>query len=141
MLATAHERIFAIGDMTAIKLPDAATEPRLALGAGSASSSGGCAAGSDLSQRAEDRMMPMGSMMGWDGGGWGMGFGAVSMLLSWIVVIVVVVAAIRWFGSTAGIGGAPARGGDRALEILRERYARGEIGKEEFDAKRRDIGG
>jgi len=28
---------------------------------------------------------------------------------------------------------------DTALEILRERYARGEIGKEEFDLKRRDL--
>ncbi|MBI2219114.1 MAG: SHOCT domain-containing protein [Candidatus Rokubacteria bacterium] len=79
--------------------------------------------------------------MGWDGGGWGMGFGPVSMLIWWIVVIVVLVAAIRWLGLTAGIGGAPTRRGDQALEILRERYARGEIGKEEFDAKRQDLGG
>jgi uncharacterized membrane protein len=28
---------------------------------------------------------------------------------------------------------------DRALEILRERYARGEIGREEFDAKKREL--
>jgi putative membrane protein len=29
---------------------------------------------------------------------------------------------------------------DRAVQILRERYARGEIGKDEFDAKLRDLG-
>jgi putative membrane protein len=28
---------------------------------------------------------------------------------------------------------------DTALEMLRQRYARGEINKEEFDAKKRDL--
>lgn len=30
---------------------------------------------------------------------------------------------------------------DPAVSVLRERYARGEIGKEEFDAKMKDLGG
>jgi len=84
-------------------------------------------------------MMPMGSMMGWDGGGWGMGFGFFSMLIFWALVIVAVVAVIRWVGPAGGAG-RPFGAGDRSLEILRERYARGEIGREEFDAKRRDLG-
>jgi uncharacterized membrane protein len=30
---------------------------------------------------------------------------------------------------------------DSALEILRQRYARGEINKDEFEAKKKDLGG
>jgi putative membrane protein len=46
-----------------------------------------------------------------------------------------VVVAIRWL---AGRPREPRS--DRALEVLRERYARGEIGKDEFEAKKRDLG-
>jgi putative membrane protein len=82
-------------------------------------------------------MMPMGPMMGWNGGGWGFGF--VFMLLLWVLLIVAIVALIRWM-LLAGSGGRQSTGGrDHALEILRERYARGEITPEEFEAKRRDL--
>jgi uncharacterized membrane protein len=39
------------------------------------------------------------------------------------------------------MGATTARRSDAAVAILRERYARGEISKEEFDAKMRDLGG
>jgi len=54
------------------------------------------------------------------------------------VVLALVGAAlgIRW------LAGATRRSRpDRAVQILRERYARGEIDKDEFDAKLRDLGG
>lgn len=73
---------------------------------------------------------PMWGMMGV----WGAGMMLV-MLAFWVLVIVALVAAIRWL---VGPGREPRR--DQALEILRERYAKGEIGKEEFDAKKRDLG-
>jgi putative membrane protein len=76
-------------------------------------------------------------MMDWGwGGGMGWGFGMFGMLLFWIVVIAGIVALLRWM--TAGPA-AGTRSGDRALEILRERYARGEIDREEYEARRRDL--
>jgi putative membrane protein len=58
------------------------------------------------------------------------------MLLFWGLVIAGAVLGIRWLVRQ----GRDERS-DRALDVLRERYARGEIDKDEFDAKRRDLGG
>jgi len=76
----------------------------------------------------------------WGGYGmsWGM-FGALHMLLWWILIILGIVVLIKWlFGGSSRRDSGTA---DRALEILKERYARGEIGKDEFDQKRRDLSG
>jgi putative membrane protein len=67
-------------------------------------------------------------------GAWGIGM-MLMMLVFWGVVIVGIVLAIRWFASQ----GRDARPADTALDILRQRYARGDISKEEFDAKKRDL--
>ena len=64
-----------------------------------------------------------GDLMGW-GGGWGWGWFGIVVLAKWL------------FG-----GGGRSAESDRALTILRERYARGEIDKQEFDARKRDLGG
>ena len=78
--------------------------------------------------------------MGDGGSGWWWGFGALHMLLFWAVLIFVIVVLVRWITNMP----AP-RGGDsgagRALDILKERYARGEINKEEFEQKKRDLSG
>ena len=81
---------------------------------------------------------------GWDGwamhpmwGLWGVGM-AVMMVASWALLIAGLVLGIRWLVSQ---GRERRPGHDRALEILRERYARGEIGREEFEARRRDLEG
>ncbi len=72
---------------------------------------------------------------GWS---WGMGFGMLGMALFWIIVIVGIVALVRWLVA----GGTSASGppGKTAMEVLKERYARGEIDKKEFDEKKRDLG-
>jgi putative membrane protein len=67
-------------------------------------------------------------------GVWGIGM-MLMMLVLWGVVIAGIIVAIRWL---AGQTREPRS--DRALDVLRERYARGEIGKDEFEAKKRDLG-
>ena len=69
---------------------------------------------------------------GWGGLGW---MGPVFMLAFWALVITGGVFLVRYLVRQG-------RGGDRqesALEILKRRYARGEIEKEEFEAKRKDL--
>lgn len=70
--------------------------------------------------------------------GWWWVFGALHMLLFWGVLIFVIVALVRWMSGMPGAG-AGGRSEGRALEILKERYARGEINKEEFEQKKRDL--
>lgn len=73
--------------------------------------------------------------MGWGGGGFG--FGWIFMLLFWGLVIWVIFALIRGFSGHGNCG--HGQGEKKALDILKERYAKGEIGKEEFDAKKKDL--
>lgn len=76
-------------------------------------------------------------MMGWaDGYGW-MGPGWIVMILFWVLVIVGAVLLVRWFGMGDRDGGDTSR--RTPLEILQERYARGEIEREEYEQKRRDL--
>ena len=72
-------------------------------------------------------------------GGWGMGwFGGIFMIVFWILIIVALVFLIRWLIQSTGRDKSVGSGG-RALDILKERYARGEINKAEFEQMRRDL--
>jgi len=78
-----------------------------------------------------------GDIMGW-GGGWGWSwFGLIHMVLWWILIVLGIVVLAKWLfsGSLAG----RASPGQRALEILAERYARGEIDKKEYQETKRDL--
>jgi putative membrane protein len=66
-------------------------------------------------------------------GAWGLGM-MLFMTVFWVLVIAGLVLGIRWLVTQ----GRESRS-DTALDILRQRYARGEINKEEFDTKRRDL--
>lgn len=73
-------------------------------------------------------------------GGWGMGwFWSIFMLLFWVLVIVGLILLVRWLVQTTRKGAGTLNEGSRAMEILKRRYARGEINKEEFDEKKRDL--
>lgn len=83
--------------------------------------------------------MPWG-MCGWGPGGGPGWHGGIFMLLFWGVIVVIAVGFFRrshcgprtpWNGT-----GAP----ESPLEILRRRYAAGEIDKAAFDERRRDLG-
>ncbi|HBR71274.1 MAG TPA: electron transporter RnfE [Candidatus Moranbacteria bacterium] len=79
--------------------------------------------------------------MGW---GFGFGFGWIFMLLFWGLVIWGIFALVRG-GMEHGCWGNHDHGehrGDKnsnALEILKQRYAKGEINKEEFEMKKKDL--
>ena len=81
-------------------------------------------------------MGQQGVMGGWGFGGW---FGSVFMLLFWVLVIIGLIFLIKWLVQTTRKGPGTLHDGSRALEILKERYARGEINKEEFEEKKRDL--
>lgn len=58
------------------------------------------------------------------------------MLVLWGAVIVSIVLTIRWLVSQ----GRASRATGPALDILRQRYARGDISKDDFEAKTKDLG-
>ncbi len=76
-------------------------------------------------------------MWGWyTGMGWWMVFGGIIFVLFWGVIIFLIVWAIRRFSGPSGMGGPSTRSG---LDIAKERYARGEITKEQFDQIKKDL--
>ena len=73
---------------------------------------------------------------GFEGMGWGwIGLGVVHMVLFWALVIVAFVAIVKWLS-----GGSTAFEQTRAIDILKARYAKGELTREQFDQMKRELG-
>lgn len=78
-------------------------------------------------------------MMHWFGDygyGMGHGFGWLFMILFWVVIILLVISLAKLLSKRC----AGEKTDRSAEEILKVRYARGEITKEEFDRMKKDIG-
>jgi putative membrane protein len=71
----------------------------------------------------------------WGNYGWGMGFGWIFMIVFWALIILGIVYVVQAISRKAG----RPRPEDTPLDILKKRYAKGEISKEEFARMRDDI--
>jgi putative membrane protein len=80
---------------------------------------------------------------GWGPGlmGWGpMGrFAPLGMILFWASMVLVIVLLIRSIRTSKGNGREAGPTAESALDILKKRYARGEINKEEYLEKKKDL--
>ncbi len=76
---------------------------------------------------------------GWDWS-WGwphMVFGGLMMIAFWGGITLFVVLAVRWLGKNAADQTVPTSGSP--TDILKERFARGEISKKEYDDRKRHL--
>lgn len=82
-------------------------------------------------------------MHGWYGSGAQMGawgwIGGIMMILFWVLIVVGLVVLIRFLLAKTGSDGSGSTQSRSALDILKERYAKGEIDKAEFEQKKRDL--
>lgn len=83
--------------------------------------------------------------MHWMWGMWGIGM-AIGMLVFWGLIIAGLVFAVRWLASQgrphspgALSPGTRSSGEESPLDIVKRRYARGEITREEFETLKRDL--
>lgn len=65
----------------------------------------------------------------------GFGFGGVFMWIFWVFIIVAIFVLVKSFSA----GGSSASSSESPMEILRKRYAKGEISDDEFEHRRKEL--
>jgi len=78
----------------------------------------------------------------WWGHGWGYGgmmFGGLLMIIFWGSIIVLAVLAVRWIAGNNSQREAPPQPRQSPLDILKERFARGEIDKKEYEERKKTL--
>jgi putative membrane protein len=68
----------------------------------------------------------------------GMGLWMFLGMVFWILIIVGIVLLVVW-GVQKGTGSGVGKAEEPAMEILKKRYARGEISKQEYEEKKKDL--
>jgi len=71
------------------------------------------------------------------GMGWGWMVGSIMMVVFWALVIIGIVALVKVM--MARSGASQSRNAEIPLEILRRRYAAGDLTKEQFEAMKKDV--
>lgn len=98
--------------------------------------------GSSPSSINNNKFLPMmyglgNNMMSWGGAGLTFGIiGLILMVLWWLFVVAVIIFLVKWIIKQFKDGGSTQKS---VLDILKERYAKGEIDKKEFEEKKKDL--
>ena len=103
---------------------------------------GGIAAGSAWSGVAQPTDAPTFGHHHWGGHWHGWFAGPVTTIFFLLIVVLAAVLMVRWVGGHGPGGHAShhAPRGKTPLDILKERFAKGEIDKEEYEERRRVLG-